>query len=83
MTEHTQANGEDRGNDRRFAVSSNRGSARHRLRYVETGGASVDTEECTFCQSGPELDWQAETVATTADTRSERGVEQGNRPDND
>jgi len=41
--------------DRRFAVSANRDKASHRLRYVEAGGAAVDTEECTFCQSVPEL----------------------------
>lgn len=45
---------------RRFAVSANRGRASHRIRYVETGGASVDNEECTFCQGVPDLDYQAE-----------------------
>ena len=40
--------------DRKFAVSSNRGRANHKLRYVESGGASVDTEDCTLCQSLPE-----------------------------
>lgn len=44
---------------RRFQVSSNRGAARHRVRYLETGGAAVDTGECTFCQVTPELDGQA------------------------
>ncbi|MBB5320601.1 hypothetical protein [Marinobacter oulmenensis] len=39
--------------DRRFAVSANRGRASHRIRYVETGGAGVDTEDCTLCQSVP------------------------------
>lgn len=58
MTAETQANESGLGNDRRFSVSSNRGAARHRLRYVEAGGASVDTEECSFCQSNPELDWR-------------------------
>lgn len=63
MTEHTQP---DRGReaDRRFSVSANRGAARHRIRYVEAGGASVDTEECAFCQSEPSLNWPTETVAT-------------------
>lgn len=37
----------------RFAVSANRGKARHVIRYVESGGAAVDTEECTFCQVTP------------------------------
>lgn len=50
-----------RERDRRFSVSANRGSARHRIRYVEAGGASVNTGECTFCQSNPELDWTAGT----------------------
>ncbi len=45
----------DRRNDRKFAVSANRGQASHRVRYVETGGALVDTDECTFCQSVPDL----------------------------
>ncbi|WBA10842.1 hypothetical protein [Salinivibrio kushneri] len=40
---------------RRFAVSANRGKASHRIRYVELGGASVDNEECTFCQAVPGL----------------------------
>ncbi|SFR45892.1 hypothetical protein SAMN05216203_0490 [Marinobacter daqiaonensis] len=43
--------------DRRFSVSSNRGKARHQIRYVESGGAIVDTEDCTFCQPNPQLDW--------------------------
>lgn len=43
-----------RGN-RKFAVSANRGKASHKLRYVEAGGAAIDTEECTFCQVVPEL----------------------------
>lgn len=41
--------------DRKFSVSSNRGKASHKLRYVEAGGAAVDTEDCTFCQSVPEF----------------------------
>ena len=41
--------------DRKFSVSSNRGKASHKLRYVEAGGAAVDTEDCTFCQSVPEI----------------------------
>jgi hypothetical protein len=46
---------QDARQDRKFSVSANRGGARHRLRYVEAGGAAVDTEECTFCQSVPDL----------------------------
>jgi len=41
--------------DRKFSVSANRGKASHKIRYVEAGGAAVDTEECTFCQSVPDL----------------------------
>jgi hypothetical protein len=41
--------------DRKFSVSANRGNASHKVRYVEAGGAAVDTEECTFCQSVPDL----------------------------
>ena len=63
MTGHSQAEDRGRGTDRRFSVSANRGAARHRLRYVEAAGAAVDTAECSFCQSNPELDWKAETPA--------------------
>lgn len=41
--------------DRKFAVSSNRGKASHRVRYVESGGANVDVDECTFCEAMPDL----------------------------
>ncbi|MBK1871635.1 MULTISPECIES: hypothetical protein [Marinobacter] len=41
--------------DRKFSVSTNRGQASHRVRYVETGGASVDIDECTFCEAMPDL----------------------------
>ncbi|WP_227512888.1 MULTISPECIES: hypothetical protein [Marinobacter] len=36
-------------------MSANRGKASHKVRYVEAGGAAVDTDECTFCQSVPDL----------------------------
>jgi len=51
----TSKDTDTRRKDRKFAVSANRGHASHRVRYVETGGALVDTEECTFCQSVPDL----------------------------
>ncbi|UZD67567.1 MULTISPECIES: hypothetical protein [Marinobacter] len=57
-----QSDQPERERDRRFSVSANRGSARHRIRYVEAGGASVDIEECTFCQANPELDWEPGTT---------------------
>jgi len=41
--------------DRKYAVSANRGQGRHRVRYVETGGAAVDADDCVFCQSMPDL----------------------------
>ncbi len=41
--------------DRKYAVSANRGQGRHRVRYVETGGAAVDPDDCVFCQSMPDL----------------------------
>lgn len=41
--------------DRKFAVSTNRGKASHRVRYVEAGGAGVDIDECTFCEAMPDL----------------------------
>jgi hypothetical protein len=50
--------------NRRFAVSANRGGASHRVRYVETGGAAVDTEECTFCQAVPDLEDESLVKAT-------------------
>lgn len=41
--------------DRKFSVSTNRGQSSHRVRYVEAGGAGVDIDECTFCESMPDL----------------------------
>jgi hypothetical protein len=41
--------------NRKFSVSANRGRASHKVRYVEAGGAAVDTGECKFCQSVPDL----------------------------
>ena len=46
--------------DRTFAMSANRGKASHRVRYVEAGGAAVDSEECTFCQAVPDLSAECE-----------------------
>ncbi|NMT63687.1 hypothetical protein [Marinobacter orientalis] len=46
---------QDVRHDRKFSVSANRGGASHKVRYVEAGGAAVDTEECTFCQAVPDL----------------------------
>jgi hypothetical protein len=43
-----------RGN-RKFSVSSNRGRASHKVRYVEVGGSAVDIDECAFCEVVPDL----------------------------
>lgn len=55
MSNQSDSPADERGN-RRYAVSANRSRASHRVRYVETGGAAVDIEECTFCQAMPSLD---------------------------
>ncbi|WP_298447190.1 hypothetical protein [uncultured Marinobacter sp.] len=47
--------GVDDRRDRKFSVSTNRGQASHRVRYVEAGGAGVDIDECTFCEAMPDL----------------------------
>ena len=68
---------------RRFAVSANRGKASHRIRYVETGGASVDNEECTFCQAVPDLadepeDEETEGEAGEAEEKHDASANAGN-----
>lgn len=80
MTADAQTNDSSRSRDRRFSVSSNRGAAHHRLRYVEAGGASVDIEECSFCQSNPELDWNAEIRNLGAQPLQETEDESDGRP---
>jgi hypothetical protein len=61
---------------RRFAVSANRGKASHRIRYVETGGASVDNEECTFCQAVPGLADEPEDGEKSEETGEDQDNEQ-------
>lgn len=51
---HQKSVPEPERRDRKFSVSANRGKASHKIRYVEAGGAGVDTEDCTFCQAVPE-----------------------------
>lgn len=52
-TEHEQdPHGEQPGEARRYEVSRNRGSARHRVRYVESGGAIDNDDGCALCQGG-------------------------------
>ena len=70
--ETPQSDQPERNRDRRFSVSANRGSARHRIRYVEAGGASVDIEECTFCQANPELDWEPATTSRSGPQPGQR-----------
>lgn len=64
MDENQTPDNEQERKNRRFAVSANRGKASHRVRYVETGGAAVDTEECTFCQAVPDLNDDSNVKAT-------------------
>lgn len=68
---------QDRKN-RRYAVSANRGNASHRVRYVETGGAAVDAEECTFCQAVPDLEHAGAIRATQVPGRSDTSERSGN-----
>ncbi|OOF23058.1 hypothetical protein BZJ17_04360 [Salinivibrio sp. IB574] len=55
MAEHDTEKTIPERDQRRFAVSANRDKGSHRIRYVEAGGASVDNDECTFCQAVPVL----------------------------
>ncbi|OOE33241.1 hypothetical protein BZG05_11345 [Salinivibrio kushneri] len=63
MAEHDTEKTIPERDQRRFAVSANRGKASHRIRYVESGGASVDNEECTFCQAVPSEPQEADKEA--------------------
>lgn len=47
--------------NRKFSVSTNRGKANHKIRYVEVGGGAVDLDECTFCESVPDLSGPVDT----------------------
>ncbi len=44
---HTHENG------RHYRITPNRGRARRRVRYIETGGAETRQKECTLCQDHP------------------------------
>jgi len=35
--------------EKRFRVSRNRGRARHRIRYIESGGAAEQSGQCPLC----------------------------------
>ncbi|MGM0450841.1 MAG: hypothetical protein ACQERE_08440 [Pseudomonadota bacterium] len=54
-TAATRDESEQRHEPRRYQVSANRGRARHRLRYVESGGAIEEQNEgeCGLCRSQP------------------------------
>ncbi|MCH8498760.1 MAG: hypothetical protein LAT63_09805 [Marinobacter sp.] len=60
----------DQRQQRRFDVSFNRGKARHKVRYVESGGDAVSNGECTLCTTNP----------AAGDTGC--GVETANNPEN-
>ncbi|MBZ0333544.1 hypothetical protein MARI_11590 [Marinobacter sp. JH2] len=64
MTHNEKFTEQDNRKNRRFSVSANRGNANHRIRYVESGGAAVDTEECTFCQALPDAEHKGEVAKT-------------------
>jgi hypothetical protein len=40
----------DRDRDRVFQVSTNRGSAQHKLRYVESSVAADELQDCRMCR---------------------------------
>ena len=40
----------DRERDRVFQVSTNRGSAQHKLRYVEASVAAEELQDCRMCR---------------------------------
>ncbi|MBN7768990.1 hypothetical protein KUV44_00840 [Marinobacter daepoensis] len=71
MSDHMGPNKHSERSDRRFAVSSNRGQASHRVRYVETGGGAVDPDECTFCQAVPDL---GDSIADSGKVRATQVV---------
>ncbi|WP_323750917.1 hypothetical protein [Marinobacter sp.] len=64
MSHNDRLSDQEKRKDRRFSVSANRGNASHRIRYVESGGAAIDTEECTFCQALPDLEREGEVAKT-------------------
>ncbi|MCK0105607.1 hypothetical protein [Marinobacter sp. S0848L] len=64
MANNEKITEQDERKNRRFSVSANRGNASHRIRYVESGGAAVDTEECTFCQALPDVEQKGEVAKT-------------------
>ena len=41
----------DRDRDRVFQVSTNRGSAQHKLRYVESSVAADELADCRMCRT--------------------------------
>ena len=47
--DHSNGNDGKTTRTRQFQVSRNRNQARHRVRYIESGGAAVNTGECPLC----------------------------------
>ncbi|MET4024756.1 hypothetical protein ABIE59_000261 [Marinobacter sp. MBR-99] len=78
MDQNQNQSSEQDRKHRRYAVSANRGAASHRVRYVETGGAGVDTEECTFCQAVPDLNHAGGIRATQVPGRGDTSECAGN-----
>lgn len=58
---------ESRPGDRKFSVSANRSEPRHRVRYVESGGAAVAEGECVFCDVTPDLSGGESAAETPVD----------------
>ncbi len=83
MDDHQTPEADHERKNRRFAVSANRGKASHRIRYVETGGAAVDAEECTFCQAVPDLNDDANVKSTQVSGRSRPSESSGNKAQTD
>ncbi len=83
MTENDSDNSVPERDRRRFAVSTNREKASHRIRYVETGGASVDNEECTFCQGVPVLDDEPEEDSGSEPSANAENGRPRSRPSDD
>jgi len=83
MTDYDSENRISERDRRRFAVSANRGKSSHRIRYVETGGAAVDNEECTFCQGVPVLDSEPEEVSGSESSANAERDRSRSRPSDD
>ncbi len=77
---HPQTLSSGRETDRKYAVSANRTESRHRVRYVETGGAAVDAGECAFCETTPVLTDSEGGETAHSDVGSSRCQAEGRLP---